>query len=119
MTLTELRHIHRELFYPQDWFEGEEFMLALPIAKYDGPPKLNERGMVPRTGRQLPSAVELAHAYVKAPDAKVWENFLWTRDTDEHGQRVYVGGVTQGRTKGFQIHRHLEITELWRSPIWP
>jgi hypothetical protein len=64
----------------------------------------------------MPSAVELVALYVLDREAEVWRDYLWTSTLDSQGQRVYVGGTANGR--GFEIHRHLHLTERWGVPTW-
>ena len=121
-TLRSLRAAHRALFHPnQDWFEGCDFMDApLPEPYRKTPPTASRFGItkagVPLKPSKLPLAVELAAAYILNPGADVWSGYLWCRDRDQYGNRVYVGGLSMGR--GWEIHRHIFINGLWSIPIW-
>jgi hypothetical protein len=68
------------------------------------------------TWTQLPSAAALATIYAQHPSCPHFAGWLWTRDTDRQGQRVYVGGTRFG--KGFQVHRHLHLTDDWGVALW-
>ena len=117
LTIRRLRNRYRTLFHPtQDWFEREAFIDApLPHEMaHDTTP--TARPGIPGRWEALPSAVELAALYVLDREAPVWRDYLWTSDTDAEGQRVYVGGTANGR--GFEIHRHLQITNRWGVPTW-
>ena len=122
-TLAEIRSANPGLFYPGEWFIGQAFMDIEPDTTVTRPPAI-VRGIQPDmlknsfAGDILKHAATLARLYVQEPGDKLWESFLWTKDFDEFGQRVYVGGVSQGTPKGFQIHRHLNITNLWGVPSW-
>ena len=114
MTLRELRAKYPTHFYPQMWFDGEGFMDhpgghgELPMPSSIGP----EPGMI------VPYAVDLARLYLKTPGDPIWARFLWTRDEDDVGQRIYVGGIGQARLPGFQIHRHLKLDDKWGFAQW-
>lgn len=120
-TLRSLRAAYPQMFHAkQDWFDGEAFM-DTPLGQFPRttPPKASKFGLTkdgkPAKGNALPLAVELAALYVKFPDDPVWKGYLWCRDMDAKGQRVYVGA---GNGKGFEIHRHLHLTGLWAVPTW-
>lgn len=116
MNLLELREKYRGIFYSQAWYLGERFMRALPSDDaFNIPPRRIVRtGQVPKDSKGLPSAVDLAHAFVLTPTDPIWQKYLWTSDTDRHGQRVYVG-VNDGK---FEIHRHIHLTERFGCPTW-
>jgi hypothetical protein len=117
VTIRRLREHYHTFFHPtQDWFEHEPFYDE-PLPRYmahDGTPT----GREPLTSppRSMPSAVELVALYVLDREAEVWRDYLWTSTLDSQGQRVYVGGTANGR--GFEIHRHLHLTERWGVPTW-
>lgn len=114
MNLHLLIPIHADMFYRQNWFLDQPFMLHSPVNTLQPP-----EGFVSRVvGRfdDEPSAIEYALLYTQFPDLPIWRKYLWTRDTDTKGQRVYVGGVTD--TTGFQIHRHLHLTDQWGIAQW-
>lgn len=123
MTLREIRAAYPHLFHPnQDWFEGEAFMdTLLPGDTAVAPPRVvgvPELLLPPKAlyliAEKLPLAATLAMAYVHHPQAEVWRRYLWTRDVDALGQRVYMG-VNNGL---MEIHRHLHLTERWGIPVW-
>jgi hypothetical protein len=115
MNLTELRRAFPAQFYRQDWFLDEAFMRylpsgasALPVAASRGGPPSDVAVL-----RALPRAVDLAHAFLRQPNAYIWRSYLWTCDTDTKGQRVYVGGACPENGHRFEIHRHLFISDQW------
>lgn len=116
MNILSLRAAAPHLFHPtQDWFLGEAFMTRECPLPLPSTPPLSVL-LVPLWDI-LPPAVTLVALYVQHPGDAVWQDYLWTRDTDAYGQRVYVGGTANGR--GLEIHRHLEITSRWGVPTWP
>lgn len=116
MNLREVIDASPSLFYPQSWHRGEAF-LQDEVPLIGAIPKLTKPGYVPVPGNpNLPSVAELVAAYLVNPTSPVWAFFLWTRDTDRHGNAVYVGGVGHDDLPGLQIHRHLRITDKWRVP---
>ncbi len=117
MSLIELMAKHPALFYRQAWYADESFMRVLPNERYvRSPSHIVGIGKVPGSSRGLPLAVDLVAAYVRDPLNPIWDGYLWARDVDALGQRVYVGGLAFG--KGLQIHRHLHITDNWGCPRW-
>lgn len=116
MNLVELRAAHPQRFYVQSWFLGEPFMRTLPDdnAPTIPPVRVVRLGLVPRDSHDLLYAVDLAHAFVGAPDDPIWQYYFWCADTDRAGQRVYVG-VTAGL---FEIHRHLHVTPRFGVPAY-
>lgn len=111
MNLHELIDEYPHLFYRQEWYRSELFMYRqcaardMPAAKVQGDARESDA-----------TAVELAALYVESTTHPIFRDYLWTSDMDQQGQRVYVGGTANG--KGFEIHRHLRLTERWGIPIW-
>ncbi len=117
LTLIELLAKHRGLFYSQSWYKDEAFLRTLPNERDPRTPtRVTHLGKVPPASKNLPLAVDLANAYVRDPMAEIWDGYLWCRDKDRHGQRVFVGGLANGH--GFEIHRHIHITERFGVPSW-
>lgn len=119
MTLEELVEEFPALFrQDQTWWNGEAFAYrVLPDGRTPRTPDEAVDLNGPPTGEldwTLPSAIELAVAYVRDPKAAIWTRYLWTRDVDAQGQRVFLG-VNRGR---MEIHRHLHITERWGVPLF-
>lgn len=121
MNIYGYRSIYANLFNTsQDWFRGEGFMhreAAEDHASAEPPTEffpVKDLGHVP--GRAVWHAVDLIALFVRFPTLEIWNNYLWTADLDREGQRVYVGGVSNGR--GFEIHRHIHITERFGVPLW-
>ncbi len=117
LTLIELMAAHPSLFYRQAWYAHEAFLRALPNERTPRTPKkIIGRGAVPFSSKGLPLAVDLANAYVRDPLNPIWDDYIWTRDTDAQGQRVYVGGCANGHA--FEIHRHIHISDRFGIPQW-
>jgi hypothetical protein len=116
-TLTELRAAHPTLFYSQDWYVREAFMRTLSNELDPKPPTHVRSGDGP-VHVLLPLAVDVAAAFVRFPEHPAWQRYLWCRDTDDEGRRIYVGGVSEKNGYRFEIHRHLTITEQWGIPVW-
>ncbi len=117
MNLLEIIAAHRSLFYPQSWMLGEAFMRTLPNeSHWIAPTRVIGKGAVPSSGKGLHLAVDLAHAYVREPLAPIWDDYLWCRDVDSQGQRIFLGGCANGH--GLEIHRHLHISERFGVPRW-
>lgn len=115
MNLRELREEHPLMFMAQNWFEGEAFMeRKISFYTRTRPPS----GVKPKHPGADHTAGELAVLFIANPDDPIWQRYLWTSDFDDLGQRVYVGGIGQAKKPGFQIHRHLRITQLWGWPVW-
>lgn len=122
MNLLELRDRHPEKFYRQDWYIREAFMRTLPDPDrmLRTPKGIIKVGKVPPPGPslKLPSAVDLAHAFLASPDNPLWQHFFWCSDTDALKQRIFVGGVSEVNGFRFEIHRHLAITQNWGIPVF-
>ena len=110
MTLRELIAAHPAMFYRQSWFEGEAFVereatdLPMPSGV-----ATSDSGLL-----AVASAATLAALYVRDPSHPCWKRYLWTTDLDRYGQRVYVGD----NGLGFEIHRHIHLTERFGVPVW-
>jgi len=120
MNLIELRWEFQSLFYSQDWFWGEAFMERESVGTIVSPTGIAYVGMPPETLgvpialEQFVPAVDLAMAYVADPKNDIWNNYFWTSDFDNQGQRVYLGNNGQG----LELHRYLHITERFGLPLW-
>ena len=98
-TLLRLVVNNPDKFYPQDWYYDEQF------ANY----AMDETSWSLTYNTPLP-AVVWAYAYIK----NIWSahleyNYIWTSDTDNFGDKVYIGRSPRSRKPGLQIHRHLTI----------
>lgn len=110
MTLAEMIAAHPDRFYRQDWYEGHAFMQQEPRPGHV-PLVVSAR---PAPGEVVQySAADLGAVWLDDPGRVMWEYYLWTCDTDDEGQRIYVGQ----NGKGLEIHRHLHLTDRWRYPI--
>ena len=113
MTLKELKAFRGAMFMEQDWYDDESFM-----ERQASPPLYVPTGTSTEPGDTVVGAVDLAVLFLSHPNDPIWKRFLWTSDYDDLGQRIYVGGIGQAKKPGFQIHRHLEITDLWGWPVF-
>ncbi len=119
MTVRELLAQSPALFYPQTWYAKEAFLDTLAEPTMTTPKGIERVGLIPTAGLDtLPTVAQLVVAYLSNPTASVWRWFHWTRDVDQHGNAVYVGGIGHDDTPGFQIHRHLRITTRWGQSKW-
>jgi len=107
--------------YPELFPLGITWYLDEPFAKLVLPPLLKMprrvfgmKSVSPDDGDSLTDTVLLAQLYVQHPESPIWQRYLWTADTDSLGQRVYVGD----NGLGFEIHRHIHLTERFGVPIW-
>jgi hypothetical protein len=118
MTLAQLINANPELFYTgQEWYRNEDFVHAsLDLDGIDmrAPSGFTACPFAREFGEY--HALVLAACYVQHPNDPTWAHYLWTSDVDRYGQRVFVGGVSNGR--GFEIHRHLHISERWGHAQW-
>lgn len=112
-TLAELIASHPDRFYPQTWYVNEAFLLVR-ACEVKTPSRVLPSETQFAFMHELPSAATLAWLWVQHPDHRMWRRYLWTRDTDAVGQRVYVGQ----NGKGLEIHRHLHLTTRWGYPVW-
>lgn len=122
MTILRLQREYPHLFAPQTWYAGESFIERRLLHPLPGIP-----ARVAPVGDLLasvacPWAVELVDLFVRFPNAPMWERFLWCADTDQWGQRIFVGGLRMSRgfagTGLFQIHRWVRPTADWGVPLW-
>lgn len=89
--------------------------MAIPVTpRHSMPTSLEQR--LPIASDDLPTAADLAYLYIHSPNDPIWQGYLWCQDTDQSGQRVFIGGTANG--KGCEIHRHLDLTERWSVPVW-
>jgi hypothetical protein len=117
-SIIEMRDAHPTMFCPgQVWYDNEAFA-HLKLAPIIGMPTHVVRSPNPPADVDdtLTDAVLLVGLYLAYPHDALWQDYLWTADTDSEGQRVYVGGTRNGR--GLEIHRHLHLTDRWRVPLW-
>lgn len=113
MTLREMRAAYPHLFHPnQDWFLEERFLDKEPEPMPPGKCRIDHSDEHPDAS--LLTAATLAHYYTANPTDPFWRAYLWTKDFDRYGQRVFVGD----NGKGLEIHRHLKLSDRWRCPVW-
>lgn len=83
---------HPTLFYSQEWYRTEAFA---QVAVF---------GLFGEDEQPWPAAA-YAQAFVQS-DIPLWpDKYVWTRDTDSEGHKVYCGRSAQ--YGGLQIHRLL------------
>ena len=92
-TLLRLAVNNPKKFYRQEWYLDEEFANKDIGGKW-----------LLDTAKLLPAAV-WAYAHVTGYPWLCYQ-YAWTCDTDEKGDRVYVG---RAEYTGFQVHRHLTL----------
>lgn len=116
MTLRELVAAHPDMFYAQTWYEREAFMdshVPEAAAVLHAPLRF-----IPGKNTDVftyPTST-LCAAFVLDPKAPIWRHWIWTRDMDRHGQRVYVGVGPDER--GLELHRHLHLTPRFGIVEW-
>ena len=120
MTLTEIVDAHPDLFYEGNgWWRGQKFAVADHRLGAAAVPLM----VTADRTRAARSAASLAMTYAHYSTTSApfhfngWWAFLWTADTDDYGQQIYVGGVGQFGIDKFQIHRHLRIDDRWVTPL--
>lgn len=117
MNIIEILDRYPSLFYSQSWYRGEAFTRMLPVGPISfAPSGVHFVGQVPPPNAKLRHAVDLIACFLKYPSDPIWNDYLWTADKDANGQRVYIGGMANG--KGFELHRHIHLTERFGTPSW-
>jgi len=121
-------------FYNQDWYLKEEFAARqpleagwhlLPVSVMEEarakPPQDIE--LLLDSAEKFSLAVNYAFAFFAfwlcTGGKRLWEHdFLWCRDLDHNGDRIYVGRYSDptGINKnGFEIHRHLSLRAFYAA----
>ena len=114
--------ISEPCFYNQDWYDKEHF---IDIPMEDGWFFIRKnvyedsRAVQPAElmkAHAFPSAITCTYAFFAAwyvCGIRLWEHdFVWCRDTDHNGDRIYVGkyhDIDGVNKNGFSIHRHLAL----------
>ena len=114
--------ISEPCFYNQDWYDKEHF---IDIPMEDGWFLIRKnvyedsRAVQPAElmkEHAFPSAITCTYAFFTAwyvCGIRLWEHdFVWCRDTDHNGDRIYVGkyhDIDGVNKNGFSIHRHLAL----------
>lgn len=98
-----------ERFYPQTWWRDEDFAHQLISGDYSLPEVMPTRVVID-TFALLPAVVWLKAA-LQGHARVLDQHYVWCRETDQEGNRVYVGRYAQ--YGGYQVHRHLTIDERW------
>lgn len=107
-TLLTLRAKYPKFFYPQTWYDYEDFA---NVSLVPGTFTFAIQGGATVSGTRPPAiacAVAALGLYlVKDRVLFPWE-YVLTSDEDLYGNAVYVGGWHQNQPLGFQIHRLLK-----------
>lgn len=133
LTLMSLRehfgvdsHLFEPCFYNQDWYLKEKFTTdplnddwyiirksVFHDSRAQNPEQMN-------ADFKLPSAVQSAYAFFMNyfnTGEYLWEHdFIWCRDKDHNGDRIYVGkyhDISGINKNGFSIHRHLALRQCY------
>ena len=120
VTLKDLLQEHPTAFASQSWYLGEPFLERRLGRRLEGLPQICPGFDMPEP-HKCPTAVELADLYLREPQRDLWKSFLWCKDSDQWGQRIFVGGLGMSRGfdgKGFQIHRYVVPTPDWVVAVW-
>lgn len=126
-TIAGMREKFPQLFAHQasagdkPWFATEGFMhTPLPSSFVAKVPWSVGPGVTPAPdathccSRPLRLAVIWVANYILNPNYDGWDAWHWCLDRDSEGQKVYVGK----RNGLWEIHRHLNITERWVTPVY-
>lgn len=121
ISLLEVVEYAPQMFYGQPWWPGQAFakqphggILTMP-----GHVIQDSLGSFPpEDAGFLPWASALALLYVAHPNSAGWGHFMWCADKDDHGNRVYVGGVGFSGIDSFQVHRALDYQKLCGVAVW-
>ncbi|MCR4675475.1 MAG: hypothetical protein K5675_10720 [Lachnospiraceae bacterium] len=113
-------------FYNQDWYEKETFIDNSMKNEWFFIRKEvfeDSRAVMPEDLTKkytFPTAVSCCYAFFVSwicKDIKLWyHDFVWCRDTDHNGDRIYVGkyhDVDGVNKNGFSIHRHLGLRDCY------
>lgn len=114
--------ISEPCFYNQDWYDNEAF-IDVPVTDgwyfirknvYEDSRAVQPEELISR--HLFPSAISCTYAFFTAWMAlgmKLWyHDFVWCRETDHNGDRIYVGkyhDIDGINKNGFSIHRHLAL----------
>ncbi len=107
-------------FYNQDWYVNEPFAnYSLREQKWFCIRKeviTESRGKIVQNDDRLPLALICAYSFFVTYLIKkqyLWKNdFVWCKDLDSNGDRIYVGRYFDPAFKaknGFSVHRHLSV----------
>ncbi len=109
-------------FYNQDWYDKEQFIDNVMENKWFFIRKrvyTESRSVQPDELMMtyvFPSAISCTYAFFVSwlsRGTTLWaEDFVWCRDTDHNGDRIYVGkyrDIDGVNKNGFSIHRHLSL----------
>lgn len=118
--------ISEPCFYNQDWYDNESFIDVKINAEWFLIRKNvyeDSRAVQPTElmkAHKFPSAINCIYAFFVAWEVlgiKLWyHDFVWCRDTDHNGDRIYVGkyhDIDGINKNGFSIHRHLALRSCY------
>ena len=115
-------------FYNQDWYEKEQFIdekiecgwFLIRKEVYEDSRAVQPVELLKKSC--FPSAIMCCYSFFVTwmiTGFVLWKyDFVWCRDTDHNGDRIYVGKYTDvdGVNKnGFSIHRHLSLRPCYGS----
>lgn len=117
-------------FYNQDWYLKESFMddtflnaqwFLIKKEVFDDSRSVLPENLLERR-INFPSAILCAYTFYAYYFARKkflwWHDFVWCRDVDHNGDRIYVGkyhDIDGVNKNGFSIHRHLALRPCYGS----
>lgn len=124
ITINRLVDNNKQLFRNQDWYRDQhfaenydlnlgEYRFELGYEKSDKSTSFTFLGPL-----AFPTAVSCvwAYVYLNSLGIPIWQdNYVWCRDIDNNGDRVYVG-MSGG--KSFEIHRNLTLQPYHGYAKW-
>ena len=109
-------------FYNQDWYDKESF-IDVPIQTgwylvrkrvFEDSRAVQPDELIKK--HEFPLAITCVYSFFLAwelRNIKLWyHDFIWCKDTDHNGDRIYVGkyhDIDGINRNGFSIHRHLSL----------
>lgn len=117
-------------FYNQDWYLKESFMddtflnaqwFLIKKEVFDDSRSVLPENLLERKFN-FPHAILCAYTfyafYFARKEFLWWHDFVWCRDVDHNGDRIYVGkyhDIDGVNKNGFSIHRHLALRPCYGS----
>jgi len=117
-------------FYNQDWYLKESFMddtflnaqwFLIKKEVFDDSRSVMPENLLERKFN-FPPAILCAYTFYAYYFARKkflwWHDFVWCRDVDHNGDRIYVGkyhDIDGVNKNGFSIHRHLALRPCYGS----
>lgn len=122
--------ISEPCFYNQDWYLKESFMddtflnaqwFLIKKEVFDDSRSVLPENLLERKFN-FPPAILCAYTFYAYFFARKkflwWHDFVWCRDVDHNGDRIYVGkyhDIDGVNKNGFSIHRHLALRPCYGS----